>query len=318
MENSSLLVSVCMTSYYHEAYIAQAIGSVLAQNVNFNYEIVISDDSSKDRTQEIIKKFADKFPCIRYKFNESNLGLTKNVFQARCMAKGKYIIPLSGDDYWIDNNKLQKQVDFLEKHPEYIGVATRIEMRNENSKKADFIDPPLEICGKSFGLKDFLGGRNFPMNGFLMRNPLKENYELFSLMPKLSPYIDDLTDCILILMMGNIYIMKDATVAYRRRIEQEGLHNFNSINKGLDKVKKEIDLLNKLYAEFGKRIDLFERYRMTLGPELAKNYRKSTAKEFKRIINSIPPEYRRRGIVIQSVIYIIPKTIEVIRRKIKI
>ncbi len=318
MENETLMVSACITSYYHEAYISHAISSVLAQNVNFNYEIVISDDCSKDGTQEIIKKFAEKFPCIRYKFNEKNIGLTKNVFQARCMAKGKYIIPLSGDDYWIDNNKLQKQVDFLEKHPEYIGVATRIEMRKENSKTAEFIDPPLDRCDRTFTLRDFLGGKNFPMNGFLMRNLLKEKYELFSLMPKMSPYIDDLTDCILILMLGNIYIMSDATVAYRRSIGQEGLHNFNSINRGMDKVKKEIDLLNKLYSKFGKKIDLFERYKMTLGPEIAKNYRAGTAKKFRKIINTIPVEYRKRGIVVHSVLYIIPKTIEVIRRKIRI
>ena len=307
MNEDSIMVSVCMTTYFHELYIAQAIESVLAQKVNFRYEIVISDDCSKDRTQEIIKEYADRNPCIRYKFNENNLGLTKNVFQAKTMAEGKYTVPLSGDDYWIDEHKLQKQMDFLEKHPEFIGVATRIEMRQEDSKTADFLEPPEKVCGKRFRLKDFLGGTNFPTNGFLMKNPLKLDYDFFAKMPQLSPYIDDLTDCILILKKGDIYIMKDATVAYRRRIGEDGKHNFDSLNKGLDKLHKNIDLLNNLYREFGNEMDFFGRYKMSLGPEIFKHYRKGTKKEFKKIFDSLPAEYRKRGII--------PKTVEVIVRK---
>ena len=317
MENNNgpIMVSVCMTSYYHEPYIAQSIESVLSQKTDFNYEIVISDDCSKDRTQEIIREYAEKYPCIKYKFNEENIGLTKNVFQAKTMAEGKYVVPLSGDDYWIDDRKLQKQVEFLEKHPEYIGVATRIEMRQGDSTEADFLEPSENACGRTFRLKDFLGGINFPMNGFLMRNPLKENYDLFSLMPKLSPYIDDLTDCILTLKLGDIYILKDATVAYRRRIEETGKHNFNSLNKGLDKLKKQIELLNNLYLEFGREMDLFNRYKLALGPEIFKHYRKSTRNEFKNIFDSIPEEYRKRGIIFHSFLYIVPKTFEVVMRK---
>lgn len=311
------MVSVCMTTYYHEAYIAQAIESILSQKVDFRYEIIICDDCSKDGTQAIIKEYAEKNPCIRYVFNDPNLGLTKNVFQAKCMAEGKYIVPLSGDDYWIDDHKLQRQVDFLERNPEYIGIADRIEIREEDSQNADFIDPPPKICGKSFELKDYLKGKNFPTNGFLMRNIIKERYDMFSLMPQISPFIDDETDCILILKTGNIYISKDVTVAYRKRIEQKGQKNFNSINKGITKLKKHIDLLNNLYAEFGKEMDLFGRYKVALGPEIAKHYRPGTAKRFREIIKTIPAEYRKRGIVAGSVFYIIPKTVEVLTRKYK-
>lgn len=313
-ENHEYLVSIYMTTYFHESYIVQAIDSILSQEVNFDYEIIICDDCSQDSTQEIIKRYGQKYPFIRYKFNENNIGLTYNMFQAKSMCRGKYIVTLSGDDYWIDNQKLQKQVDFLEMHKEFIGVATRIEVRTEYSKERDFIDPSIRSCNRAFTLQDFLKGKNFHINGFMMRNVISEYFSLFSLMPKMSLYIDDVTDCILILRLGDIYIMDEITVAYRRRIEGVVSHNFNSMNKGITKLEKSIALLNNLYYEFGKEHDLFGRYKIALGPEIAKHYRRDTKKCFKEIIETIPDEYRKRGLVVKSILYNIPKTFEVFIR----
>lgn len=313
-QENECMVSVYMTTYFHECYVEQAIESILAQKVNFQYEIIISDDASQDATPEILKRYASSYPFIKINLNEKNVGLSANMFKAKLMCSGKYLIPLSGDDYWIDENKLQKQVDFLETHKDYIGVATRIESRTEDSEIADFVVPTLSKCNRAFTLNDFLKGINFPTNGLLMRNVIKSEYELFSLMPKMSPYIDDETDCLLILRLGDVYIMDNTTVAYRRRIEKEGEHNFNSIHKGISKFEKHIALLNNLYKEFGDECDLFGRYKIALGPELAKHYRSSTRHRFKEIIGTIPKEYLKRGLVIRSLGYDIPKTFEVLTR----
>ena len=313
-QNNEYMVSVYMTTYFHECYVEKAIESILAQKVNFQYEIVISDDASQDATPEILNRFAATYPFIKINLNETNIGLSANMFKAKLMCSGKYLIPLSGDDYWIDDKKLQKQVDFLEVHKEFIGVATRIESRTEDSLQADFIVPTLDKCNRAFSLNDFLKGVNFPTNGLLMRNIIKSNRDYFSLMPKMSPFIDDETDCLLILRMGDVYIMDDSTVAYRRRIEKEGEHNFNSIHKGISKFEKHIALLNNLYKEFGDECDLFGRYKIALGPELAKHYRKSTKDRFKEILNTIPEEYLKRGLIIKSIIYDIPKAYEVLTR----
>ncbi len=308
-------VSVCMISYFHEAYIAQALESVLSQKTSFEYEIVICDDCSKDKTQEIIKEYAEKYSCIKYYFNEKNLGLTRNVFQAKCLCKGKYFVMLSGDDYWIDENKLQQQFEYLEMHPEYIGAATRIEVRTEDSINADFITPEKKLCNKPFSLADYLQGVNFPTNGLMLRNMIKDHYDHFSLMPKMSPYIDDETDCILILMLGDVCIIDNITVAYRRRIEKEGEHNFNSINKGIIKFEKHIALLNNLYTQFDKKIDLFNRYKIVLGPEIVKHYRRQTRDKFKQIYMTIPKEYKRRRLILKSLSYAVLKALDVFQRK---
>lgn len=120
MSNDNLMVSVAMLTYNHEKYISQAIESVLSQKVNFQYEIVIAEDCSTDKTREIVKKFGQKNNrIIRVIYQEKNLGAWENNKILLSSLKGKYVAALEGDDYWIDPYKLQKQVDFLEANPDY-------------------------------------------------------------------------------------------------------------------------------------------------------------------------------------------------------
>lgn len=313
--NNRYLVSVCITTYFHEKYISQAIDSVLKQKVDFSYEIIISDDGSTDNTQSIIMDYAKTYSNIKYIFNQNNIGLTKNVFQVKMAASGKYIVHLSGDDYWIDENKLQKQVDFLKSNSSYFGVATRIECRTNDKKTADFSSPNRKFCGKKFTLKDYLNGINYPTNGLMYKNIIKENESFFSLMPRLSPYIDDETDCLLYLMMGDIYILEDITVVYRRRIENKSEHNFNSINTGLDKMMKHVNLLNAIDANFDGKIDLINRYKIVVGSGIFKYFRFNNYKRVVAIIQTIPKKYLDRHLIIKSILYIPQKVYEVISRR---
>uniref|UniRef100_A0A7V3E6Q4 Glycosyltransferase n=1 Tax=Ignavibacterium album TaxID=591197 RepID=A0A7V3E6Q4_9BACT len=114
------LVSVCMITYNHEKYIAQAIDSVLMQRTNFDFEIVIGEDCSTDRTREIVLEYKAKYPDkIKLLLQEKNVGMMQNFIDTFNACKGKYIALLEGDDYWTDQYKLKKQVDILEAHPEY-------------------------------------------------------------------------------------------------------------------------------------------------------------------------------------------------------
>jgi glycosyltransferase involved in cell wall biosynthesis len=114
------LISVRLITYNHFAYIQQAIDSILAQKTTFSYEIVIGDDTSTDGTQEILREYADRYPDkIKLLLQEKNLGGRHNLFQTLQACTGKYVAFLDGDDYWIDEYKLQKQVSFLEQNPDY-------------------------------------------------------------------------------------------------------------------------------------------------------------------------------------------------------
>lgn len=113
-------VSVCMITYNHAFCIGQAIESVLSQKTDFPFELVIGEDCSTDDTREVCMAYQKKYPqLIRLFLPEQNQGMMKNLIHCLQACNGKYIAFCEGDDYWIDPFKLQKQIDFLEKHPAY-------------------------------------------------------------------------------------------------------------------------------------------------------------------------------------------------------
>jgi len=132
---SNCLVSVWMITYNHEKYIAQALNGVLMQETNFNFEIVIGEDFSKDNTRAIIQEYESKYPTkIRIICQESNVGVLRNAYEFTLpLCKGKYIACLEGDDYWTDPLKLQKQVDFLEANPDYSLCSHRLQCYYQDS-----------------------------------------------------------------------------------------------------------------------------------------------------------------------------------------
>ena len=126
------LVSVCMTTYNHERYIAQAIESVLLQRVNFAVEVVVGEDCSTDNTLAICRDYEAKYPDkVRVITSENNIGMHANYRRTIEACRGKYIAMLDGDDWFSDLNKLQMQVDKLKQS----GAAmcyTRSERRGED------------------------------------------------------------------------------------------------------------------------------------------------------------------------------------------
>lgn len=114
------LLSVCIITYNHEKYIVQNVESILIQETNFEFEIVIGEDCSTDNTRDLLldikAKYTDKIKLLP---SEKNIGAIPNFIKTLKACNSKYIAICEGDDYWTDSNKLQKQVDFLESHREY-------------------------------------------------------------------------------------------------------------------------------------------------------------------------------------------------------
>jgi glycosyltransferase involved in cell wall biosynthesis len=112
-------VSVLMITYNQEKYIAQALDSVLMQEVDFEYEIIIGEDCSTDGTREIVVDYQQRHPDkISLLLPEKNLGMMQNFIQTYHACTGEYIAILEGDDFWTCSTKLQTQVNFLDSHPE--------------------------------------------------------------------------------------------------------------------------------------------------------------------------------------------------------
>ena len=113
-------VSVSLTTYNQERYIATAIEGAISQKTSFPFEVVIADDCSTDRTGEICREYQQKYPeLIRLVQRDQNLGAVPNYLETFKCCRGEYVAFLEGDDYWTDPDKLQKQVEFLDTHKDF-------------------------------------------------------------------------------------------------------------------------------------------------------------------------------------------------------
>ncbi|MDC7280497.1 glycosyltransferase [Butyrivibrio fibrisolvens] len=114
-------VSIVVATYNQEKYIGKTLESIVSQKTNFEFEAIVGDDCSTDGNAAIIKEYAEKYPDIIVPIlREKNLGMAGNTMDIMMRATGEYIAFIEGDDYWLDENKLQKQVDFLDSHPDYV------------------------------------------------------------------------------------------------------------------------------------------------------------------------------------------------------
>lgn len=137
-ENINPLVAIQCITYNHEPYIRDALEGFVMQKTNFPFVAIVHDDASTDKTAEIIREYAEKYPDIikpiyetENQYSKKDGTLTRIMNAASEATGAKYIALCEGDDYWTDPLKLQKQVDFLESHPDYSmcfhGVNIKIE-----------------------------------------------------------------------------------------------------------------------------------------------------------------------------------------------
>lgn len=146
MENDKkIMVSICCLTYNHRKYIKKTLDGFLNQKTNFDFEILIHDDCSTDGTTDIIKEYEKKYPKlikpIYQKENQYSKGIPISVYLQFPRAKGKYIAMCEGDDYWIDNNKLQIQYDMMEKNENCTLCTHTVEYINEAGIKINGSQP---------------------------------------------------------------------------------------------------------------------------------------------------------------------------------
>lgn len=130
------IVSVHMLTYNHESCIAEAIEGVINQKANFLFELVIGEDCSTDNTRKIVLDYQRRFPhIIKVIKSDDNVGMLSNSLRTTKACTGKYLAYCEGDDYWHNPNKLQIQVDFLEKNANYGMVHSNANLFNTSSGK---------------------------------------------------------------------------------------------------------------------------------------------------------------------------------------
>lgn len=121
--SNEIAVSVAVITYNMEGYLKQLLDSILMQKTDFRYEIVVDDDHSPDHSREILLDYRDRYPDkFVLSLRDQNVGGSRNMYGVLRQCRGRYIAILEGDDWWECDDKLQYQYDFMEKHPEYVGM----------------------------------------------------------------------------------------------------------------------------------------------------------------------------------------------------
>ncbi len=214
MKKNNISVSVMCLVYNHGKYLNQCLRSLVNQKTNFDYEILVHDDCSTDNSREIIEKLHKEYPEKIIPIYENENQYSKGVKISKDilvpMIQGKYFCFCEGDDFWIDENKIQKQFDFLENNLEYkFCVHNSIRVNKEGIKIGEIISRKTsgELSCEDFILND---------GDFIATNSI---FSYTYLVKKLPKYFDilsiDFVWQIYLSSQGKTYCFKEPMSAYR-------------------------------------------------------------------------------------------------------
>lgn len=250
-------VTVYLSTYNQEAYVAQALDSILMQKTAFDFEIVAADDCSTDGTQRIILDYAARYPgkIVTY-FTNPNVGGCKKLTDCIDLGlfRGEYLAFLEGDDYWLGEDRLQTLVDFLEAHPEYSRVSHKRLVIDETGKELGF-DISEAVLNKPFTIDDFLAGRNYSDFGSVFRNYFRTAGNRYHPLLLVSRNVCDFQDMFITQDFGPVFVMDRCFGVYRSR-SAAGHSNYNSVTTASFRCRENIRLARAVEQFYSRKYDL--------------------------------------------------------------
>lgn len=214
----SILVSVYCLAYNHGKYIRSALEGFVNQKTDFEYEVFVHDDASTDMTASIILEYAEKYPnIIKPIIQKENLYSKRiNIFGIYIYPymSGKYIATCEGDDYWCDERKLQKQVDFLEKHDDYIACTHNSIVYNVKTGEKTLLSS--RRFSSSIKLKYIMEKNVFHTSSVIYRKSLREKEPIYM---KSINGAGDFNLALWLRLNGKIYYIATPMSVYRYNVE---------------------------------------------------------------------------------------------------
>ena len=250
-------VTVYLSTYNQEEYVAQALDSILMQKTTFDFEIIAADDCSTDGTQAVIMDYVNRHPgrIIPF-FTNPNVGGCKKLTDVidAGLFRGEYLAWLEGDDYWLGEGRLQTLVDFLESHPEYSRVSHKRLVIDEHGTEKGF-DISDAVLEKPFTMEDFLAGRNYSDFGSVFRNYFKTAGDKYHPLLLSSRNVCDFQDMFITQDFGPVYVMDRCFGVYRSR-SAAGHSNYNSITTAAFRCRENIRLARAVEDFYKGKYDL--------------------------------------------------------------
>ena len=291
-------VSVICNAYNHGPYIRDALEGFVSQKTNFNYEVLIHDDASTDNTADIIREYEIKYPeLIKPIYQTENqyskgVNITSTFHLPRL--KGKYVALCEGDDYWTDQEKLQKQYDAMEAHPELDICAHAVsKIQASNGRLICYIAPSDKETVLS--TEEVIAGGG----GFVATNSLFYRRELLEDQPEFRKYFQiDYSLQIHGALRGGMLYLPDNMAVYRflvpgswtKRLANREYADAQrcKINRMLDMVDDET---NKEYTEIIHRAKLESDF---VYYQNADEYKKLHTGELRKLYNEQPMPWKLR------------------------
>ncbi len=247
------LVIIRCTVYNHELYLRQCLDGFVMQKTNFPFYAVVHDDASTDGSADIIREYTEKYPDIIHPIYEvenqysKHNGSLRRIMDEACKI-AKYIAICEGDDYWIDEYKLQKQVDYLETHPECGLVHT---LSNLDKDGRVVLDPRNKSEDINTLTNLLLGNLITTCTVIYRKNIVDSETEFMEKYKGLGWPMGDYPLWITIAMNASIHLINEVTANYR--ILSESASHSNNKCKMYAFDKATIDIKSFFYDECIKR-----------------------------------------------------------------
>ena len=245
------MVTVCVVTYNQEKWIKQTLDSILAQQTDYSFEIIIGEDHGTDGTRTICQAYADKNDNIKLLPSPTNIGVTANWIQCVRAGTGKYIMTCAGDDWWHNPNKIQLQVDFMEAHPECVLCHTDEDEYYEHSgilkrsvKQSRGIVPPEGRIQKTI-----LSGHEYisAVTMCIRRSTYEEHIPADEFARRRFPR-EDWPVMLVLAAYGDIRYIPVSTATYR--IGQESITRTSNYDKIFERAQKDKEMTQYLYTLF--------------------------------------------------------------------
>jgi glycosyltransferase involved in cell wall biosynthesis len=214
-------LSICVTTYNHENYIKKALDSVFEQKTDYSFEVLVGEDYSTDKTREILKQYEIEHKNyvnngqlkIFYRSHNMNNESPNNAEDLKRYCKGRYVITLEGDDFWTDDRKIDKQINFLENHQEYIAVSHNCVVVGEDGIANGETYP--ECKQTEYTIKHYMSDVLPGQTATLMYRNIYNNSKIDTSILKKELTPSDRLIVLVLLCNGRIYCLQECMSAYR-------------------------------------------------------------------------------------------------------
>ena len=238
-------LSVVMITYNHGLYLKKAIESILNQITNFEFELIISSDASPDNTDAVVESIINEHPkgnYIKYTSHQKNIGVMHNFHYALKQATGEYVALCEGDDYWTNENKLQKQVDFLDQNKQFTICYHAVSIDENNVIKPDNI---TKTVNKETTISDLAKGNFMHTCSVVYRNHLFAEFPAYFTHSPIGDYYLHMLNA----RFGKIYFFEENMANYR-------VHDSSywSSKKQADREKIWVTFIKNILPDFDSKI----------------------------------------------------------------